>query len=69
MDKVSVGRIVRFVASDTEVCAAIVAKVWNESSQCVNLAVVRDNGNVSSFTSILPDPNKVVGTWHWPERN
>lgn len=48
----AVGRVVwvRNVSASEECLAGIIAKVWSDTM--VNLAVFRDNGNCSGFTSV-----------------
>ena len=65
MNSVSIGRIVHYKDGVGDF-PAIVTRVWDVSSQCVNLTVFGIDGAPSqSRTSVLP--GDAVGNWHWPE--
>lgn len=64
--KPSVGRIVHYVNTQGEHCAAIVTRVFSDT--CVNLTVFGSDNMTYGFTSILFNEGATAGSWHWPER-
>jgi hypothetical protein len=79
MEGLGVGRIVHFSSwlTDGDCLAAIVTKVFNRETGCVNLGLFHEGGGIQNMTSIMPqtpdgklpeDGVRASGTWHWPER-
>ena len=72
MEGLAVGRIVHFVNEGSgETHAAIVTRVWNKETGCVNLTVFADSEEnpVYRETSRLFSESREPGTWRWPPRD
>jgi hypothetical protein len=67
------GRIVHYVLADGlhagETRAAIVVKVWDKDTGCVNLDIFtygESDGDARTWvTSVLYSEGNEPGTWHW----
>lgn len=66
----TIGRIVYVrVGGEDGIRPAFITKVW--SDECVNLHVIRDNGdgdNVSEYitSSMYNESENLIGSWYWP---
>lgn len=63
--KPTIGRVVRFVDLHGNVCAATIAKVWNDD--CINLGYLYPNGVACSATSVVYADDGRSYSWHWPQ--
>jgi hypothetical protein len=71
MEGLGIGRIVHFIDERGETSAAIVTKVWNQETGCVNLTVFPDSAEfpVTRETSRLFSEAREPNTWRWPPRD
>lgn len=72
MDKLTKGRIVRYVTEQGEHHAAIVTKIWDREAGTVNLCVFDESGMPYAKTTVRyaeadPDAHEKLPshTWHW----
>lgn len=78
MDKPSIGRIVTYVLNGGinkgEERPAVIARVWDPTSDIVQLEVFTDAGNdglepIAWRTSVRhSEQAREPGSWHWPDR-
>ena len=71
MDGLGIGRVVHFTDASGETHAAIVTKVWDQETGCVNLHVFVDNSAwpIKLVTSRLFSEAREPNTWRWPPRD
>lgn len=63
--KPSIGRIVHFhVSKDAEPMAAIITKVWNDTT--INVSVFNASGGVQCEDSLTFDSDSAGKCWRWP---
>jgi len=63
----TIGRIVWFTSLAGVVHPAIVRKVWNKTTGCVNLFVFQDHPTMYSSIEYNASPES-TNTWRWPDR-
>jgi len=68
VNKPSVGRIVHYVDLNHEHCAAIVTGLGADDGVFLTVFPMRGNPYPAMNVASHDEEQKVIGSWHWPER-